>query len=50
MGDVTITQYDENGRTEFHVVHHGLPVVGEWFKDWQKSNAIQYAQFLAGKY
>lgn len=50
LGEVTVTEYTENGKVEYHVVHHGIPYGKEWFNRWQKANAIAYAQFLAGKY
>lgn len=51
LGEVTVTEYTEDGKVEYHVVHHGLNGCGcGWFKDWQKADAIAYAQFLAGKY
>lgn len=50
MGEITVTMYDEGEGIQYHVKHHGMNTANEWFCDWQKANAIAYAQFLAGKY
>lgn len=50
LGEITVTEYSEGGSTEYRVMHHGITECRQWFADWQKSEAIAYAQFLASKY
>lgn len=47
-GAVTVQQYEENGRIEYHVLHTGIESASLWCLD--KVEAIKHAQFLAGKY
>lgn len=49
LGVVTVTMYDEDGRTMYHVEHSYKPLCSHaWFID--RTEAIVHAQFLAGKY
>lgn len=45
-GRVTVTKYEEDGKTEYHVKHSNTLIsAGEWHKD--KMHAIAHAQFLS---
>lgn len=47
---VQVIQYNDGEKVKYHVTHNfpGIPRGGDWFKEYEKANAIAQAQFLAG--
>lgn len=52
FGTVMVTEYSENGITEYCVKHDGATLPTTFTVSWykMKTDAIKHAQFLAGKY
>lgn len=48
LGEVTVTEYTENGHTEYKVKHTHPAISAYWTAELFE--AIKYAQFLAAKY
>ena len=46
---VSVVQYSDGGKNEYHVEHNFPGVPGsDWYEEYEKAKAIAQAQFIAG--
>lgn len=51
LGEITLERWEEDGTIQYKV-NHSNSIIGahEWFKDYQRGQAVAYYQFLCAKY